>query len=73
MNKKQVIEYKDFGFIDVKLDEIFRDCVRINYPYKKYKKEIYERAKSLLDEMYKKDIPIRLVGVRVDNLGEKDN
>jgi len=24
MNKKQVIEYKDFGFIDVKLDELMK-------------------------------------------------
>jgi len=34
-------------------------------------KDIYEKAKILLDEMYRKNIPIRLVGVRVDNLSEK--
>ena len=35
-------------------------------------KDIYEKAKMLLNEMYKEGTPIRLVGVRVDNLGEKD-
>ncbi|MBE5812486.1 MAG: DNA polymerase IV [Clostridiales bacterium] len=35
-------------------------------------KDIYERAKLLLDEMYKEGIEIRLVGVRVDNLSDKD-
>ena len=34
-------------------------------------KEIYEKAKELLDEMYKKGTQIRLVGVRVDNLVEQ--
>ena len=34
-------------------------------------KEIYEKAKELLNEMYKKGTPIRLVGVRVDNLVEE--
>lgn len=34
-------------------------------------KDIYERAKLLLDEMYKDKVPIRLVGVRVDNLTER--
>lgn len=34
-------------------------------------KNIYEKAKVLFDEMYNKDEPIRLVGVRVDNLTEK--
>lgn len=36
-------------------------------------KEIYAKAKQLLLEMYKNKIPIRLVGVRVDNLEEKDS
>ena len=35
-------------------------------------KEIYGLAKELLNEMYKKGIFIRLVGLRVDNLVEKD-
>lgn len=34
-------------------------------------KDIYEKAKGLLDEMYRTNVPIRLVGVRVDNLAEK--
>jgi len=34
-------------------------------------KDIYERAKLLLDEMYKEGTEIRLIGVRVDNLSEK--
>ena len=34
-------------------------------------KDIYERAKLLLEEMYKEGTPIRLVGVRVDNLSDK--
>ena len=34
-------------------------------------KEIYEKAKELLNEMYKKGTHIRLVGVRVDNLVEE--
>ena len=34
--------------------------------------EIYELAKELLKEMYKKGTFIRLVGLRVDNLIEKD-
>jgi len=35
-------------------------------------KEIYALAKELLHEMYIKGIPIRLIGMRVDNLIEKD-
>ena len=35
-------------------------------------KEIYEKAKKLLEEMLKEKKKIRLVGVRVDNLVEKD-
>ena len=35
-------------------------------------KEIYRIAKELLNEMYKNGIAIRLVGVRVDNLVDKD-
>lgn len=35
-------------------------------------KNIYELAKTLLGEMYKKSTFIRLVGLRVDNLIEKD-
>ena len=35
-------------------------------------KDIYERAKVLLDEMYRVNVPIRLVGVRVDDLSERD-
>lgn len=35
-------------------------------------KEIYEKAKELLEEMYQKGKPIRLIGVRVDNLVEKE-
>lgn len=35
-------------------------------------KEIYEKAKALLEEMYQKGKPIRLIGVRVDNLVEKE-
>lgn len=34
-------------------------------------KEIYQKAKELLEQMYQKENPIRLVGVRVDNLIEK--
>ncbi len=36
-------------------------------------KEIYLLAKELLEEMYIKGTPIRLVGMRVDNLSEKEN
>ena len=36
-------------------------------------KEIYMKARQLLIEMYVEKIPIRLVGVRVDNLEEKNN
>lgn len=36
----------------VSLNEIFRDCIQINYPYKKYKKEIYQRSKVILKEIY---------------------
>lgn len=35
-------------------------------------KEIYNKAKELLEQMYKKGMQIRLVGVRVDNLVEKE-
>lgn len=35
-------------------------------------KEILKNAKSLLDEMFKKGMSIRLIGVRVDNLVQKD-
>lgn len=35
-------------------------------------KDIYERAKLLLEEMYKEGTEIRLVGLRVDNLSDKD-
>lgn len=35
-------------------------------------REIYEKAKQLLDEMYHKSMAIRLIGVRVDNLVEKE-
>lgn len=34
-------------------------------------KEIYEKAKELLEQMYQEGVAIRLVGVRVDNLVEK--
>lgn len=35
-------------------------------------KEIYAYAKKLLDEMFKEGMAIRLVGVRVDNLVQKN-
>lgn len=35
-------------------------------------KEIYKKAKELLQELYKKGMFIRLLGVRVDNLSEKN-
>lgn len=35
-------------------------------------KEIYAKAKELLNQMYKKTSEIRLIGVRVDNLVEKE-
>lgn len=35
-------------------------------------REIYEKAKQLLGEMYYKPMAIRLIGVRVDNLVEKE-
>ncbi len=35
-------------------------------------KEIYAKAKELLNQMYKKTSEIRLIGVRVDNLKEKE-
>lgn len=35
-------------------------------------KEIYQKAKELLEQMYKKEMVIRLIGVRVDNLIEKE-
>lgn len=35
-------------------------------------KDIYAEAKLLLHEMYIKETPIRLIGMRVDNLIEKD-
>ena len=34
--------------------------------------DIYAEAKQLLNEMYIKGTPIRLIGMRVDNLIEKD-
>lgn len=34
-------------------------------------KEIYKKAKELLEQMYKEGIPIRLIGLRVDNLVEE--
>lgn len=34
-------------------------------------KEIYQKAKELLNQLYQKDMDIRLIGVRVDNLIEK--
>ena len=36
-------------------------------------KEIYKKAKDLLNEMYKINIPIRLIGVRVDKLEDEDD
>lgn len=36
-------------------------------------KEIYMRAKELVEEMYLSTVPIRLIGLRVDNLEEKEN
>ena len=35
-------------------------------------KEIYKTAKELLIEMYRTDIPIRLIGIKVDNLVNKE-
>ncbi len=35
-------------------------------------KNIYEKAKKLLGEMYKKGIPFRLIGLKVDDLVNKD-
>ena len=35
-------------------------------------KDIYERARILFDEMYKKGTKIRLVGIRLDNLSDRD-
>ena len=35
-------------------------------------KEIYKKAKQLLKQMYKPYTPIRLIGLRVDNLEEKE-
>ena len=35
-------------------------------------KEIYHKAKKLLEQMYQKGMSIRLIGVRVDNLIEKE-
>lgn len=35
-------------------------------------KEIYHKAKELLEQMYRKGMAIRLIGVRVDNLIEKE-
>lgn len=35
-------------------------------------KEIYHKAKELLEQMYRKGMSIRLIGVRVDNLIEKE-
>ena len=36
-------------------------------------REIYRKAKELLEEMYKKGMQIRLIGVRVDNLSDKNS
>ena len=36
-------------------------------------KEIYALAKELLEEMYQQGTSIRLIGMRVDNLEEKQN
>ena len=36
-------------------------------------KEIYEKAKQLLHQMYHRPMAIRLIGVRVDNLVEKES
>lgn len=36
-------------------------------------KEIYKTAKELLNEMFKQGMAIRLVGMRVDNLVDKNN
>ena len=35
-------------------------------------KEIYSKAKELLHELYNEQVPIRLVGMRVDNLVDKN-
>ena len=35
-------------------------------------KNIYEKAKKLLGEMYKKGVPFRLIGLKVDDLVNKD-
>ena len=35
-------------------------------------KEILKKAKELLNDMYKEEMPIRLIGVRLDNLVAKD-
>ena len=35
-------------------------------------KEIYSKAKKLLEQLYKKGMSIRLIGLRVDNLVEKE-
>lgn len=34
-------------------------------------KEIYQKAKELIEQMYQKEMVIRLIGLRVDNLEEK--
>lgn len=36
----------------ISLNEIFRDNIQIDYPYKKYKREIYQRSKKILKEIY---------------------
>lgn len=36
----------------IKSDEIFRDCVPVDKEYKKYKKEIYKKAKEILNDVY---------------------
>lgn len=36
----------------ISLNEIFRDNIQIDYPYKKHKREIYQRAKKILKEVY---------------------
>lgn len=35
-------------------------------------KEIYKTAKEILGEMYKEELPIRLIGIKVDNLVNKE-
>ncbi len=44
---------------------------KLDYPTASTK-EIYQKAKKLLEQMYKKQIEIRLIGVRVDHLQSKE-